>query len=135
MKYSDEKPAREPDSMVILNAHIERIRPTYVDGIADIVIEVLSPESDARDRGDKFVEYEAAGVPEYWLFDPMRQDALIYGRGEDGYYHRLPRDEQGRLISQVLPGFVLSPDVLWQETLPSGPDMVRLVEGMGTAES
>lgn len=41
MKYSDQHPAREPDLMVLLNDHAERLRPTYVEGIADVVIEIV----------------------------------------------------------------------------------------------
>ena len=130
MKYSDTMPAREPDVMVILRDHLDRLRPTYIDGIADIVIEVISPESDARDRGAKFIEYEAAGVPEYWLFDPIRQEAIIYARGQDDRYHPFPLDAQGRLTSTLLPGFALDPHILWGETLPDGMALVALVQAM-----
>lgn len=44
-----------------------------MDGTPDLIVEVTSPESLARDRGEKYVEYEAAGVREYWLIDPDRQ--------------------------------------------------------------
>jgi len=34
-----------------------------------IVVEVVSPESRARDHVDKAREYAAAGIPEYWVVD------------------------------------------------------------------
>lgn len=131
MYYADDKPAREPDLMVILNAHLDRIKETYLEGVADIAIEIISPESDGRDRGDKFVEYEAAGVPEYWLIDPLRHDAMIYLLGEDRRYHRSPLDAQGRLTSPLLPGFVLDPTLLWQDAPPDAMAIVELVKEMG----
>jgi Uma2 family endonuclease len=73
MKYSDEKPARAPDIMVILNAHRDRMRDTYIDRIADVVVEIVLPESDIRDYADKLTEYEAAGALECWLIDPQRR--------------------------------------------------------------
>jgi Uma2 family endonuclease len=130
MYYSDQHPAREPDLMILLGDHVQRITPKYVDGIADIVIEVVSPESDERDRGTKFLEYEAAGVPEYWLFDPLREDVAVYALGENGRYRRVPLDEQGRLVSPLLPGFALDPALLWQDVLPDGPEIGDIVARM-----
>jgi Uma2 family endonuclease len=130
MKYSDTHPAREPDLMVLFNDHLDRIRHTYVDGLADIVIEVMSPESETRDRADKFLEYEAAGVPEYWLFDPLRAEADVYALGNDGRYHRVDRDAEGRVVSPLLPGFALDTAILWREALPGAPEIVALAMAM-----
>ena len=130
MKTSDHKPAREPDIMVILNAHLDRMRDTYIDGIADVVVEIVSPESDIRDYADKLTEYEAVGVPEYWLIDPQRQQAVIHVL-EGGRYRRAPLDAQGRLVSTVLPGFALDTALLWQQPYPGSITIVRLAEGMG----
>jgi Uma2 family endonuclease len=130
MYYADDKPAREPDMMVILNTHLDRIKETYLDGVADIAIEIVSPESDERDRGAKFVEYEAAGVPEYWLIDPLRQDAIIYALGEDNRYHRVALDAQGRAVSSLLPGFALDPALLWRDAAPDALAIVELVGKM-----
>jgi Uma2 family endonuclease len=81
MYLGDDKPAREPDLMIVLNAHRERIKPTYLDGIADLVVEIVSPESDERDHGKKYIEYEAIGISEYWLIDPIRQESDVYVLG------------------------------------------------------
>ena len=131
MYVGDAKPAREPDLMVILSAHRERIKATYLDGIADVVVEIVSPESGERDRGTKYIEYEALGIPEYWLVDPIRREADINVLGEDKHYHRAIQDEQGRIVSTVLPGFALNPSLLWQETLPDSQATLALVEHMG----
>ena len=77
---------REPDDLFVAREHLDRLRPTYLDGAADLVIEVTSPESLERDRHDKFREYEAAGIPEYWLIDPDRRVAEMYQLGPDGRY-------------------------------------------------
>lgn len=130
MYVGDDKPSREPDLTVVLTANRERIRPTYVDGVADLVVEVVSPESTERDRGIKFVEYEAAGVPEYWLIDPVRSEASVYVLGEDKHYFTQVSDANGRLQSAILPSFAFSPEMLWRETVPSGTELIALVEAM-----
>jgi Uma2 family endonuclease len=130
MKWSDDQPAREPDLIVLLNDHLDRLKSTYVEGIADIVVEIVSPESDERDHGKKFLEYEAAGVPEYWRIDPIRSLAVIFALGDDGRYRPLPLDEQGRLYSRVLLGFAFDPNLLWGERLPNILEVMTLVEAM-----
>lgn len=41
-----------------------------IRGVPDIVVEVLSPSTVYRDRGDKFKAYQHFGVKEYWIADP-----------------------------------------------------------------
>jgi Uma2 family endonuclease len=130
MYVGDDKPAREPDLMVVLSAHRERIKPTYLDGIADVVVEIVSPESGERDHGTKYIEYETIAIPEYWLVDPIRREADVYVLGEDQRYHRAALDKQSRAVSTVLPGFALDPVILWQETPPDSLATVALVEQM-----
>ena len=109
---------REPDLFFITNEHLDRLQPTYLDGPADLVVEIISIESDARDRGDKFIEYEASDVPEYWLIDPLRRHVDFYQLGPDGRYHSGPLDEAGVYHSPSLAGFWLKPEWLWQQPLP-----------------
>jgi Uma2 family endonuclease len=130
MKITKKKPVREPDLLIVLNENAHRIKETYLQGPADIIVEIVSPESTNRDRGAKLAEYESAGVPEYWLLDPLRTESIVYALGEDGRYHPLPKDAEGRLMSKMLPGFVLHPDLLWHEEPPTGAELVALVQQM-----
>jgi Uma2 family endonuclease len=134
MFVGEDKPAREPDLMIVLNAHRDRIKQTFLDGPADIAIEIVAPESSERDRGTKFDEYEAAGVEEYWLFDPLRQQADIHVltpiSETESRYRRVELDTQGRLISTLLPGFALNPAILWQEEMPTGAELIQMVQNM-----
>ncbi|MER3485893.1 MAG: hypothetical protein C4345_07940, partial [Chloroflexota bacterium] len=69
-------------------AHLDRLTPERVVGPPDLIIEVVSEDSEHRDRVDKFNEYEAAGVPEYWIVDnrPQRRRAYFYRLGAEGQY-------------------------------------------------
>ncbi|RME77682.1 MAG: Uma2 family endonuclease [Chloroflexi bacterium] len=115
---------REPDIMFISQERMNILKPTYLAEPADLVIEIISPESVGRDRGEKFVEYEAAGVREYWLIDPDREQAEFYQLADDGRY-RLQPTPDGRYESQILPGFWLNVMWLWQEPLPKILDVAR----------
>jgi Uma2 family endonuclease len=125
MRLPDVPSAREPDILFVRAERMSRVTPTHLDGPADLVIEIISPESISRDRGDKFIEYEAAGVAEYWLIDPERQQAEFYRLGEDGRYHATLPDAAGVYRSEVLTGFWLRPDWLWRESLPPVLEVVR----------
>lgn len=95
----------EPDVLFIATAHENRLRRTYVDGPADLVVEVISPESVERDRIKKYNDYEAAGIPEYWLIDPERESAEFY-QLHNGRY-QLSATPAEIYTSSVLPGFTL----------------------------
>lgn len=69
---------REPDIFFVAQGNLGRVTKQYLDGPADLVVEVISPESSSRDRGEKFYEYEEAGVREYWLIDPQREQVEFY---------------------------------------------------------
>ncbi len=121
---------REPDLMVILNSNSAQMTNTAVNGAADICIEVVSPESVARDRGEKFEEYEKGGVGEYWIFDYPRTEALFYRRNEEGVFVRQPEDSEGAYRTPLLPGLVISVATLWQEPYPGPKAVARAVEAM-----
>jgi Putative restriction endonuclease len=65
-------------------AHRDRGRRHYLDGPAAIVVEIAAPESVHRHRVEKVAEYEPAGVPEYWLVDPDRQQVDPRVLGPEG---------------------------------------------------
>ncbi len=111
---------REPDIFYIAKAHAARLRPTYVDGPADLVIELISDESVERDRRVKFEEYQAGGVREYWLIDPRsdQERADFYQLDADGRYRLIPADHEGVYHSRAVPGFRLRVSWLWQQSLP-----------------
>ena len=121
--------AREPDLQVVLSANSDRIRDTFVDGPADLVIEIVSPESDTRDRVEKFSEYERGGVGEYWILDPKHREALFYLR-RDGVFLRATLDESGAYVCVVLPRLVLPVDWLWQEPRRTTAQIQQAVQAM-----
>jgi Uma2 family endonuclease len=110
---------REPDILFIAEANLGRITELYLDGPADLVVEIISPESNERDRGEKFYEYEMAGVREYWMIDPDRQQAEFYQLDEQGRYKLALGGDAGEYRSFVIPGLTIHVEWLWQEPLPS----------------
>jgi Uma2 family endonuclease len=119
---------REPDLMFLSKERSALLTHQLLDGPADLTVEVVSPESVGRDRGEKFVEYEAAGVREYWLIDPLRQQAEFYQLSSDGRYRPGPVDADGVYRSVVLDSFWLRIDWLWQRPLPPVLSVLKELE-------
>jgi len=118
MKLSEQRRGREPDILFVGKDRQHLFKKTYLDGAADLAVEIISPESIGRDRGEKFVEYEAAKIREYWLIDPERKQAEFYRLNSDGFYQLISTPE-GVFKSEVLPEFFLHVKWLWQESLPT----------------
>jgi hypothetical protein len=73
----------------------------------DLIVEVISKGTAARDRGIKYEDYAAHGVKEYWIIDPDRQTAEQYLLD-----HELMEYNQKKLLSIkdtldsiIVPGF------------------------------
>jgi Uma2 family endonuclease len=46
--------------------------------VPDLAVEVLSPSTQARDRGRKMALLARFGVPEYWIVDPAKNSMELY---------------------------------------------------------
>jgi Uma2 family endonuclease len=123
-----EHSGREPDVLFVAKENLDRLQETYLDGPADLAVEIISPESAGRDRGEKFYEYEAGGVAEYWLIDPQKERAEFYQLEADQYQQVVP-DAEGIYRSASLPGFWLRVTWLWQDPLPATEDVLLEVGG------
>jgi Uma2 family endonuclease len=130
MRLAAVESRREPDLQVILEANLPNLKETYMDGPADICIEVVSPSNAATDYGEKLEEYEQGGVGEYWLFDPQRRATAFYRQQETGGYLSIPPDADGNYRTPRLPKFVLNVPTLWQDELPNVVQIMESVRRM-----
>ena len=75
----------------------------------DLVVEVLSLSTEARDRGVKFTDYAAHGVQEYWIVDPLAQTVETYELDQDlkRYEPVEPLTIKATLRSGVVAGFAI----------------------------
>jgi Uma2 family endonuclease len=130
MRARADLPARAPDLQVILPENTGIIKENEVAGPADLVVEIVSPESHRRDRIEKFSEYEQGGVKEYWIIDPARKETLFYQLDDSGFYAPVNPDEGGIYRSRVLGQLRLPVDIFWREELPRVLEIMSLVTAM-----
>ena len=124
-----ERSVRSPDVMVVRKEHLDRLTETHLEGPADLVVEIVSPESVRRDYEEKYHEYARAGVPEYWIVDPAHEVVTAFTLAEPGRYQVLFEGHEGRLESKVLPGFWMQVTWLWQRPLPPAHRVLREIGG------
>ncbi|CAB3395472.1 Uma2 family endonuclease [Kyrpidia spormannii] len=75
----------EPDVLVICNPDI--IVEKGAVGPPDLVVEVISPATAAKDKGVKWQLYRRTGVREYWIVDPHHQTVDVW------LFHKDPADQ------------------------------------------
>ncbi len=74
----------QPDLVVVLNAHLDRVAEKKIIGAPDLVVEIASPSTAAYDRLTKYEKYAHAGITEYWIVKPTRRtvEVLVLENGE-----------------------------------------------------
>jgi Uma2 family endonuclease len=82
--------------------------------IPDLIVEVLSPSTEERDRGIKFLDYALHGVGEYWIIDTVAETVELYRLAGDVYPPTLAQAD-GLLCSDVIAGFEIPVRALFDE--------------------
>jgi Uma2 family endonuclease len=73
----------QPDLLFISQEKLDIVKENFIEGVPELIVEVLSPGNPEHDRRTKFRVYAAAGVKEYWLIDPDARTTEVYVlRGE-----------------------------------------------------
>ena len=92
-----------PDLTVVLKNGEATVTDRMVVGTPDIVIEILSSDR-GRDLIRKRQLYAAAGVPEYWIFDPVDDTAALLRLRDGAYAQRALLTAADTLTTPLLPG-------------------------------
>ncbi len=116
---------REPDIFVLDAEAAEKAQGFPVEARPLLVVEVVSPSTRTLDLVEKPHDYARAGIPEYWVVDREKRHFYFHVLSDEDY--RVDVYPEGRMHSQVLPGFWLDVAWLWQEPLPSEWEVLNRV--------
>lgn len=115
-RFATQRRRRVPDICVVLKHRLNFVMKNHIEGAPDLIMEIVAPESQTRDRREKFNEYEKAGVREYWIIDQAAEQVEVYSL-KRGKFSEIASDK-GIWRSAVLSGFYLKSAWLWRKPLP-----------------
>ena len=105
----DEHNAVQPDVVYFRRERKHLVPEWEATRVApDLVVEVLSRSTEARDRGRKMQMFARFGVPEYWIVDPARKTFEVYVLRGSEYELTTVVGDEGEIISPTLAHLLFS---------------------------
>lgn len=106
----------QPDVLVLLKEHLNRLQKKRIVGIPDLAVEVISPSSAAYDRLVKYNVYERMRVPEYWLVNIDEQTIEVFVLEADTYSSLGVFQGDQSLVSRIVPEITIPVSQLFNWT-------------------
>jgi Uma2 family endonuclease len=103
----------QPDILFIRKDNLSIIGEKMIQGIPDLVVEVLSPSSAYHDLRTKFRVYEQSGVQEYWIVDLERKSVEVFSNRGKKFHLEQEVEGEGGVNSLLLSGFSVAVDELF----------------------
>ncbi len=99
----------QPDIIFVSNKNKKIITKDNIQGVPDLLIEILSPGTSKRDLGIKKKLYAKNGVREYWIVDPEQETIEVLNLKKGEFLGRScntgAAGQTSRLSSSVIQGF------------------------------
>jgi Uma2 family endonuclease len=99
----------QPDFVLVLKEHASIINDRHINGVPDLIVEVISPGSVAYDERVKLLAYASVGVPEYGVINPKERTVKLYKLDALGRYPSSRNFSEGDSFAfDCLPDFVVA---------------------------
>lgn len=106
---------RRPDIIYFTKARLHLVGETAIEGPPDLCVEIISPSSVRIDRRDKFEQYQAAGVQNYWIVDPAERTIEAFAL-DDGRYRLASRGTGAQTVHlPPFPELAIPLGTIWYE--------------------
>lgn len=101
--YIDYKNVFQPDLVFISSEKRNIITNRGIEGVPDLIVEIISPSNVFTDRNRKKKVYQQIGVREYWIVDPANHTLEVYKHDQpDADVPHLYLVKEGEVSSSVL---------------------------------
>ena len=116
--YLSDEDVFQPDIVYISIERLDIIHPNGVHGAPDLVVEVLSPGTERRDKTLKSARYAMFNVREYWQADPVAKTITVL-RARDGVFERVGMFGEGMTLeTPLLPGLRVDVSAVFDYYVP-----------------
>jgi Uma2 family endonuclease len=105
----------QPDVVYVSTARAGIVQERGIEAAPDLVIEILSDSTAARDLGVKMQLYARYGVRRYWIVDAMQNTLDVYVLRDSAYQREAQYRGEEILRVDVPEGFEISLAELWRE--------------------
>ena len=112
LSYND---VAQPDIMFVSNERADIVTEANIQGVPDLVVEILSPATAYYDRGYKQALYGRHEVREYWIVDPGTETVEELTMGEEGLETRTTYIREQTLTSPLLEGLTVNLEEVFQQ--------------------
>ena len=109
-----------PDLVVMLRGNEASVSDRMIEGVPDIVVEILSSDRN-RDLVRKRQVYSEAGVQEYWIFDDTNDTVIPLELRDGSYVERGVLSAADTLTTQLLPGLEIPLGGIFRHRSRPGP--------------
>lgn len=103
----------EPDLVFVSKARSAILKERFIEGAPDLLIEILSPSTAARDRGAKAKLYAQFGVDEYWIVDPDARTLEVFERAGKTFRASGTFHDSDTFAPRLLPGLTIALSSVW----------------------
>lgn len=97
--YLDEDNIIQPDVIFVSNERLSIVKKQRIEGVPNLLIEILSPSTSKNDKIRKKSVYERFGVDEYWIVDPVHRLIDQYVHQDGGFCLQVTYGEDDTLTS------------------------------------
>ena len=103
----------QPDLLFVSKEREDIITSANIQGVPDMIVEILSPSSSRRDWRDKRELYASHGVKEYWIVDPANRIVWVMLLQDGALVEQGAYGEGDSVTSTTLEGFSVSLDEIF----------------------
>jgi len=93
----------QPDLIIVSSTQSHIVTERAIEGVPDVVVEIMSPGTSERDRHYKRRLYEHFQVPEFWLVNPEHGLMEVYALIDAAYGIRARYDRSSTLVCPLFP--------------------------------
>jgi len=104
----------QPDIVVVCDE--KKLDEKGCRGAPDLIIEILSPSTGAKDLKIKLGLYERHGVKEYWVVHPTDNTVMVFNLNKNKLYGRpVVYDEKDKITTPILKGLEIDLGLVFKE--------------------
>ena len=108
--------APTPDIVYLRAGNLRLVRRGMVEGPPDLVVECLSSDR-RRDPVMKRAVYAEAGIPEYWVLDPVNDSITVFELTGTEYVERATLGRGDTMATETIPGFELELERIFDDPI------------------